>query len=42
MFRGTEIIFVSASSILLEAARAEGFQALDPEKDEIVPVEQSA
>lgn len=41
MFRGTEIIFVSASSILLEAARAEGFQALDPEKDEIVPVEQS-
>jgi len=42
MFRGTEIIFVSASSILLEAARAEGFQALDPEKDELVPVEQSA
>jgi hypothetical protein len=41
MFRGTEIIFVSASSILLEAARAEGFRALDPEKDEIVPVEQS-
>ena len=33
MFRGTEIIFVSASPLLLDAARAEGFQALDPEKD---------
>ena len=41
MFRGTEIIFVSASSLLLEAARTEGFHALDPEKDEIV-VEQTA
>lgn len=35
MFRGTEIIFVSASTLLLDAARAEGFQALDPEKDEM-------
>jgi len=42
MFRGTEIIFVSASPMLLEAARAEGFQALDPEKDEIGAVEQPA
>lgn len=42
MFRGTEIIFVSASPTLLEAARAEGFQALDPEKDEMVPIEQTA
>jgi predicted nucleic acid-binding protein len=33
MFRGTEIIFVSASTMLLEAARAEGFQALNPETD---------
>lgn len=42
MFRGTEIIFVSASLMLLEAARAEGFQALDPEKDEMEAVVQTA
>jgi hypothetical protein len=42
MFRGTEIIFVSASPLLLEAARAEGFHALDPEKDVIEPARQSA
>ena len=30
MFQGTEIIFVSASQHLLEAARAEGFNVLDP------------
>ena len=41
MFRGTEIIFVSASSQLLEAARSEGFQALDPVRDPMV-VEQTA
>ena len=35
MFRGTEIIFVSASPTLLEAARAEGFHALNPETDAI-------
>lgn len=35
MFRGTEIIFVSASSQLIDAARAEGFQVLDPAKEEI-------
>ena len=39
-FRGTEIIFVSASQALLEAAKAEGLQALNPEKDEIATVEQ--
>jgi predicted nucleic acid-binding protein len=33
MFQGTEIIFVSASPHLLEAARAEGLHALDPEKE---------
>ena len=33
MFQGTEIIFVSASQTLLEAARSEGFHALDPAKD---------
>lgn len=42
MFRGTEIIFVSASPLLLEAARAEGFQAVDPEKDSIEPIKQTA
>jgi uncharacterized protein len=41
MFRGTEIIFVSSASLLLEAARAEGMQTLDPEKDEIGAVEQT-
>jgi len=33
MFQGTEIIFVSASQRLLEAARAEGLHALDPAND---------
>ena len=33
MFQGTEIIFVSASPQLLEAAKAEGFHALDPAKE---------
>ena len=42
MFRGTEIVFVSVSAVLLEAARAEGFQVLDPEKDGIEAVEQTA
>lgn len=30
MFQGTEIIFVSASKLLLEAARAEGLQVINP------------
>jgi hypothetical protein len=42
MFQGTEIIFVSASLVLLDAARAEGLQTLHPEKDEIEAVEQTA
>lgn len=33
MFQGTEIIFVSASPHLLEAARTEGFNILDPMKE---------
>jgi uncharacterized protein len=41
MFRGTEIIFVSASAQLLEAARGEGFQAIDPVRDPMV-IEQTA
>lgn len=36
MFQGTEIIFVSASSNLLDVARAEGFNVLDP-VNEAVP-----
>jgi len=42
MFRGTEILFISASLMLLEAARAEGFQALNPEIDVLEPVKQAA
>lgn len=41
MFRGTEIIFVSASPVLMDAARVEGLQVLDPEKDGIEAVEQT-
>lgn len=41
MFRGTEIIFVSASPQLLEAARAEGLQAIDPVRDPMI-LEQTA
>jgi predicted nucleic acid-binding protein len=39
MFQGMEIIFVSASQQLREAAKAEGFHALDPEKETSAPVE---
>ena len=42
MFRGTEIIFVSASPLLLEAARSEGFHAVDPQKDVLETARQSA
>jgi predicted nucleic acid-binding protein len=35
MFQGTEIIFVSASAQLLEAARAEGFHAIDPARETV-------
>ncbi|WP_109489329.1 type II toxin-antitoxin system VapC family toxin [Occallatibacter savannae] len=42
MFRGTEIIFISASPMLLEAARAEGFHSLNPELDALEPAKQSA
>ena len=37
MFQGTEIIFVSASPQLLEAARTEGFHVLDPAKEVVEP-----
>jgi predicted nucleic acid-binding protein len=42
MFRGTEIVFVSASPMLLEAARAEGFHSLNPEIDVLEPLKQIA
>jgi len=37
MFQGTEIIFVSASPQLLEAAKAEGFHSLDPAREAAPP-----
>jgi predicted nucleic acid-binding protein len=30
MFHGTEVVFVSSSTALLESAKAEGFHTLDP------------
>ncbi len=41
MFQGTEIIFVSASPHLLEAAKAEGFHALDPARESAAPASQA-
>lgn len=35
MFQGTEIVFVSASPRLLEAAASEGFKVLDPAKEAV-------
>jgi predicted nucleic acid-binding protein len=39
MFQGTEIIFVSSSTQLIEAAKTEGFHTLDPAKETAEPVE---
>jgi uncharacterized protein len=33
MFQGTEVVFVSASHLLIEAAKSEGFHVLDPVKE---------
>jgi hypothetical protein len=41
MFQGTEIIFVSASPQLLEAAKAEGFHALDPAREAAEPAKEA-
>lgn len=41
MFQGTEIVFVSASLKLLEAAKAEGFHALDPAKEPAEPAKEA-
>ena len=37
MFHGTEVIFVSSSSQLTEAAKAEGLQTVDPTKEGSLP-----
>ena len=37
MFQGTEILFVSASAQLLEAAASEGMKVLDPAKGMVAP-----
>jgi len=42
MFQGTEIIFVSSSLALLEAARSEGLHSLDPTKESAEPASQPA
>ncbi len=35
MFQGTEVIFISSSAQMLEAAKSEGFRALEPGKDSL-------
>jgi predicted nucleic acid-binding protein len=40
MFQGMEIVFVSASQQLLEAAKAEGFRILDPARESAEPLKQ--
>jgi hypothetical protein len=42
MFPGTEIVFVSASEHLLDAAKAEGFEIVDPAKSTIAEPEHVA
>jgi predicted nucleic acid-binding protein len=37
MFQGTEIVFLSTSQRMLDAASAEGFRVLDPTKDALEP-----
>jgi uncharacterized protein len=41
MFQNTEIIFVSASPSLLEAAKTEGFHTIDPSKEVVQPVHEA-
>lgn len=41
MFQGTEIIFVSASAQLLEAAKSEGFHAINPAKEAVEPAKEA-
>ena len=42
MFQDTEIIFVSASAQLLEAAKTEGFHIIDPAKETEEPVKEES
>ncbi len=42
MFQNTEIIFVSASPQLLEAAKTEGFHTIDPAKEAAEPAKEPA
>ena len=42
MFQATEIIFVSASPLLLEAAKSEGFHTIDPAKETAEPVKEES
>jgi uncharacterized protein len=41
MFQGTEIVFVSSSAALLEAATNEGFTVLDPVKEPVPPAKEA-
>jgi hypothetical protein len=41
MFHGTEIIFVSASATLLEAARVEGLHTINPTVEQQIAAEQA-
>jgi len=41
MFQGTEIIFVSASQHLLEAAKADGFHTIDPAREAVEPAKEA-
>jgi predicted nucleic acid-binding protein len=41
MFQGIEIIFVSSSQVLLDAARAEGLQTMNPTVEKEVATEQA-
>jgi predicted nucleic acid-binding protein len=41
MFHGTQIIFVSASATLLEAARAEGLHTINPTVEQQIAAEQA-
>jgi uncharacterized protein len=42
MFRGMDITFVTASEPMLEAARAEGFETLDPAQDGAIDAHEAA
>jgi predicted nucleic acid-binding protein len=41
MFQGTDILFVSASPQLLEAAKGEGFHTIDPAKEAVEAIKEA-